>query len=267
MTISGRGDSQPGPAAVGHVPVWRVAQWAGIPGLVHGFLGRRGGVSREPCASLNLSFGVGDDPPSVEHNWARVRGEFPGVAVVRMRQVHGARVVHVRSAEHDAGAADGMMTDHPGVALAVLTADCVPIAMIAPAARVAMALHAGWRGTMDAIAHAALVAAREAFGVEPADWQVALGPAIAGCCYEVAAEIGEQLERRWGKMPAAWRPGRNRGLLDLREANRAILIANGVPPEQIVSVGPCTACATDRFFSHRRSDGQTGRQLSVVGWI
>lgn len=267
MTISGHGDSPPELTGAGGVPHWRVAQWAEIPGLVHGFLGRRGGVSRGAWASLNLSFRVGDDARSVKHNWARVRSQFSEVAVVHMRQVHGTTVVRVPNAERDVGAADGMMTDRSGVALAVLTADCVPMAMIAPAARVAMILHTGWRGTVGAIAQAGLIAARDAFGVRPADWQVALGPAIAACCYEVEAGIGEHLERRWGRMPAAWQRAGSRGLLDLRQANRAILIANGVPPEQIVDVGPCTACASDHFFSHRRCGGQTGRQLSIVGWI
>jgi copper oxidase (laccase) domain-containing protein len=67
-------------------------------------------------------------------------------------------------------------------------------------------------------------------------------------------------------MPDAWHPAGARGLLDLRAVNRHILVSGGVPEAQIVAVGPCTACRQDEYFSHRGSQGQAGRQLSVIGW-
>jgi copper oxidase (laccase) domain-containing protein len=73
---------------------------------------------------------------------------------------------------------------------------------------------------------------------------------------------------RWGAMPDAWQPtGASHGQLDLRAVNRRILIASGVDPESIEEVGPCTSCAADQFFSHRRSGGRAGRQASVIGWV
>jgi copper oxidase (laccase) domain-containing protein len=93
-----------------------------------------------------------------------------------------------------------------------------------------------------------------------------MGPSISGCCYEVDAEIGERLESRWGRLPDAWSRVGKKGQLDLRQANRAILVACGVPPDMIFAIGPCTACAENDFFSHRATHGRAGRQLSYLGW-
>lgn len=183
-----------------------------------------------------------------------------------MDQVHGARVAAARADDRFFPATDGLMTAAPGLCLSILTADCVPILMVAPVDRAVMALHAGWRGTLAGIPHVAIDAARFELGVEPAQWRVALGPAIRGCCYEVESEVASRIEKRWGAMPEAWHPSGDRGKLDLREVNRRILATSGVLPENIVAVGPCTACAPGEYFSHRASGGRAGRQLSLVGW-
>ena len=255
--------------------VLHAGSWESFPGLVHGFLGRRGGRSVDPWSSLNVSDRVGDDADAVASNWEAVRRRFPGLRIARMRQVHGDRIVPIDDAGAGAGEADGMVTATAGVGLAILTADCVPILMIAPAERIAMAVHAGWRGTVAGIAARAVAEGRRLFGVDPSAWHVALGPSIGVCCYEVSSEVGVDLERRWGAMGEAWRPAGEqprgasvkRGMLDLRMANRRILVEQGLAPERIVDVGPCTACASSDFFSHRRSGGRAGRQLSIVGWI
>jgi YfiH family protein len=163
------------------------------------------------------------------------------------------------------GEADGMLTTACGVGLAVLTADCVPLLAHAPAYGAVLAVHAGWRGSVGGVAAAALELAEQELGVRPGEWQVALGPSIGGCCYEVEADIGRQLVARWGAMPDAWQAAGRHGQLDLRRANRAILVACGVSPEAIVDVGPCTRCAAADFFSHRGAAGQAGRQLSLIG--
>lgn len=240
--------------------------WSAIPGLRHGFFGRQGGVSEGPWAALNLSAAVGDDPSAVARNWERVGAALPGIALVRMHQVHGARTVRVDSAAAAVGEADAMITATPGVGLAVLTADCVPLLGVAVAHRAVLVAHAGWRGTLAGVAVAALTAAREELGIPPEDWRIALGPAIDGCCYEVQAHIGEALTTRWGAMPNAWRCVGQRGQLDLRLANRAILCAHGVADEDLITVGPCTSCRADAYFSHRRSGGRAGRQLSAIGF-
>lgn len=241
-------------------------RWGGIPGLVHGFFGRAGGVSRGPRAALNLSFNVGDDTAAVRRNWSRVRSALPGCAVVTMGQVHGADVVRVTAAVDRVDACDGLFTDRAGIALGVMTADCVPILMLAPAARVAIAVHAGWRGTLAGIAAVAVKTVQRQLEVPPQSLQVALGPAIGQCCYEVDAAIGEQLEAAFGQLGEAWQPRGEKGQLDLRATNRRILMSAGVPESAIDLIGPCTACQMTQYFSHRASAGTAGRQLSVIGW-
>lgn len=247
-------------------PALRVPGWASILGLVHGFFGRPGGASSGAFASLNLSDAVGDEPAATAENWRRIGLAFPGLTVLRMRQVHGERVLTIDDAHAAREDADGMVTQAGGVAMGVLTADCVPILGVAPTEHTAMALHAGWRGALAGIAAAGAREAQQSLGVSPGDWQIAMGPSIGGCCYEVEAEIGQQFVDRWGAMPDAWQPAGAHGQLDLRAANRHILIQSGVPESQISSLGPCTACHSEEYFSHRRSAGRAGRQLSVIGW-
>jgi YfiH family protein len=247
-------------------PVERAAAWRDVAGLQHAFFGRAGGCSTGDLASLNLSEHVGDAPAAVTANWRSAREAIARLAIVRMRQVHGARVVRVTSADQPVEDADAMLTDARGAGLAILTADCVPLLGVAAAFGVVMAVHAGWRGTRAGVAAAAIEAGRRWYGVPPSAWRVALGPSVAGCCYEVETEIGQQMVDRWGGMPDAWQPAGTHGLLDLRLVNRGILTASGVAAEQIELVGSCTSCASDRYFSHRRSGGRTGRQASVIGW-
>jgi YfiH family protein len=234
---------------------------------VHGFFGRDGGVSHGPYASLNLSFNVGDDADAVKQNWARVRNALPGVHLITMGQVHGATVVRADEMTERIEGVDGVFTERAGIALGVMTADCVPILMIAPRERIAIAVHAGWRGTLAGIGAVAVDVIGRDMGLPPQSLQVALGPAIGQCCYEVDAEIGTQMEQRWGRLDEAWQAHGKKGHLDLRETNRRILMAQGVPAAAIDIVGPCTACQMTRYFSHRASNGRAGRQLSVVGWV
>jgi len=246
---------------------WQARAWQGIPGLVHRFFGRVGGVSRGPWASLNLSPWVGDNAADVNANWKVAQRTLPGLAgVVTMRQVHGATVARVDNPVSAVDGVDGLFTNASGLGLGVLTADCVPILMVAAQHRVAVAVHAGWRGTLAGIVRVALHKARDELGLEPTAFQVALGPAIGGCCYEVGADIGQSIEQRWGPLGDGWRPQGEKGRLDLREVNRRMLLGMGVPEAAIELVGPCTACHLRSFFSHRGAAGTTGRQLSIVGW-
>ncbi len=261
MTVT----TAPADPLAGTPPALRVDGWDAVEGLAHGFFGRAGGVSSGPLAALNVSERVGDSPGNVGANWALAARALPGLRVVRMTQVHGARVVRVDAPTQEVGEADAMFTATPGVGLAVLTADCVPLLGVAPAHGAVLAVHAGWRGTLAGVAAAAVEAASVALAIAPASWRLALGPSIGGCCYEVEADLGARFVDRWGPMPDAWRPMGGRGQLDLRAANRAILTASGVPGEQIENVGPCTSCAHAQYFSHRASGGFAGRQLSLIG--
>jgi YfiH family protein len=243
---------------------------------VHGFCSRRGGVSCGAFATLNLSFHVGDEEQAVRENWRRLRQAVAGrVQFETVSQVHGCRIVEAPPAGNDPGEADGLVTQAVGTAVGVLTADCVPMLLVAPEQRVVAAVHAGWRGTVAGIAAHVVRHLRGRFGADPATVLAALGPAIGTCCYEVDAAIGRKLEDQWPAMPAdvcRKRPGKpGKIMLDLRRANRQILLHNGMGADNIRLIGPCTRCAVGEYFSYRAAQGGpgpalAGRQLSFIGW-
>ncbi|MGE5220003.1 MAG: peptidoglycan editing factor PgeF [Chloroflexota bacterium] len=249
-----------------HVPAWQ--QYAG---LLHGFTGRRGGKSVGPYAGLNLSYRVGDDPKVVSQNVCDVKlavGIHDG-RVVTMRQVHGDHIVEVKDKKlKEAGEADGMITAEPDIFLSALTADCVPLLFIAPKQRLAAAVHAGWRGTLADIAGKTVRLFKDHYGVESADLEVALGPAIGSCCYEVKDDVAAPLMKKWGRLTTpsiSVKDGKS--FVNLRRLNRDILRASGIPGKQLYEVGPCTSCVAEEFYSYRRERSETGRQMSFIGWL
>jgi YfiH family protein len=252
------------------IEVLKVPRWENHQGLVHGFSTRRGGKSVGVYAGLNMSYRVGDDPKVVSQNVCDMKlaiGIHEG-RVVTMKQVHGDSLVEVQDANmKEAGEADALITAKSGIFLGVLTADCVPIIMIAPANRIAAVVHAGWRGTLAGLAAKAVRYLAEEHRVEPATLEAALGPAIGLCCYEVGQEVAEPLRARWGGRAAdAISSAYGKPHVDLRALNHGILLDAGLTPERVFDVGPCTKCAGDDFFSYRREGKETGRQMSVVGW-
>lgn len=249
----------------------KVPQWQKNGGPLHGFLGRRGGKSAGPYQSLNLSLRVGDDPETVTENICDVKKAVGvhGSRIVTMRQLHGDGIIEVKDKDiKEAGEADGMIAAQPGIALGILTADCVPVLLSAPGQRLAAVVHAGWRGTLAGLVMKMVDRLRERFGVEPASIQAALGPAIGPCCYEIGKDVSKPLIEKYGGL--AQKSLKRRGereFLDLRDLNRSLLEKAGLPPDQIFKIGPCTSCAIEDFFSYRKEGGETGRQLSFVGWM
>lgn len=361
-----------------------------IPGFVHGFCRRTGGVSAGPFATFNLAGWVGDAPDAVAENWRRWHLLHPHLPVVRVRQVHGNLVHRIDSSplnsvpldavpidysrlsfsndpsqidavrnetnadglRRDAHTSkigrpvgseievvgparrsqvgapasvvqaslvlagtglvatasgywpdgngaeavgpaivgpegDGMVTAAAGLALAIFTADCVPLLMVDAERRIVAALHAGWRGTLAGIA-AVGVHAMVALGARPASIRAALGPSIGLCCFEVDAALAETFAR---EIPGAAahavfgdslppetstsglqndaalgvRPGKAH--LDLRAILRLQLDREGLDPAAILNVGPCTRCANDFYFSRRGAGGTTsGLQMSFIAF-
>lgn len=220
-----------------------------LPGGRALFTTRRGGVSSDPYASLNLGRWTDDDADAVQRNREMLAASV-GVAldaVVQGRQVHGARVELRAAADETVQDADGQATATPGIAALVLTADCLPVALATDGA-VAM-LHAGWRGLAGGILEAGVEAIRALGGVGPIE--AAIGPGAGGCCYEVGPEVHEALGR-----PSV------RARIDLKAIARERLLAAGVA--QVHDTGLCTICSDPSlFFSHRR-EGVTGRQAGVA---
>jgi len=224
---------------------------------------RGGGVSAGPYASLNLSFNVGDDPAAVLENRRRAAAAIGAALddVVFAEQVHGAAAQVVGAADRGRGAraaagavpgADALVTADPGTVLAVLAADCVPVILYDPVARVLACAHAGWRGTV-AGAVASAVAAMRSLGTEPADVVAGIGPAIAADRYQVGAEVAGAATSAFGdRAPDVLRPaGPGQWQFDLWAANRLVLQDAGVPAGQIQLSGTATGPAANQFFSHR----------------
>jgi polyphenol oxidase len=235
------------------------------PKLAHAFLGRLGGVSIGPYATLNLAYWVGDENAHVDENWRRLREVIGEAPISRCHQVHGKHVrIVTRENVAEKPQGDGMVTAKPGILLAVASADCVPIFMVDTRCEVVGAIHAGWRGVIAGIAEEG-VRALESLGAQPREIRAALGPSIGQCCFEVDEELAERFAREvvgCDRHSRAGRPGKSH--LDLRAIVTDQLMRAGLPRESIINVGPCTKCANDRFFS-RRANASSGLQLSFIG--
>lgn len=240
-----------------------------VPGLAHGVVPRAGGVSVGPWASLNLGRSTGDAPEAVTENARRLAAALgaPG-RVAFPRQVHGARVLVLDGPP--AGPlpdADAVATGTPGVAVGVLGADCPGVLVVDPVRRALAVVHSGWRGTVAGVLPAAIATLAARFGSPPADLHVCIGPGISARRYEVGPDVvGPFL----AAMPAAAgcvRPGRaDRAFLDLEGALRLQALAAGVAAARIEALGGCTFDDADRWFSHRRDGGVTGRHGLVALW-
>ena len=197
----------------------------------------------------------------VRHGFGlRTSPVLPGVR--RPVQVHGATVVRA-DADGELGEADAALATRPGVAVGVVTADCVPV-LVAAGSAVA-AVHAGWRGLAAGVIPRALEALAEA--APGADAVAAVGPCIGACCYEVDAPVLDALRPRFGAaLDGALRPARpGHALLDLPALAREALVAAGLAPARVGALaGACTRCDAARFHSFRRDGASAGRLLS---WI
>lgn len=181
-------------------------------------------------------------------------------------QVHGARVLEIDGAASVEAVrserCDALVTATAGVALAVRTADCVPVLLEGGGA--VAAAHAGWRGLEAGVIEAAIEALSSRWAAAPSTLRAAVGPAIGPCCFEVGPDVAQRLSAAVDE-PEVVRPGaRGRPHVDLRRATALKLRAAGVPAKQIELVGPCTRCSADLLHSYRRHGPGGGRQISFV---
>jgi len=225
---------------------------------VHGISTRKGGVSTGPFTSLNLGTKTGDDEASVAENRRRFLEALDAVpdAMAEPEQVHGTAVA-VASSAGRFPETDGLVTDRPGVLLTLLVADCLPLFLCDPERHAIGLVHAGWRGTRDGIAAGAVRLMVSRFGCRAEDMRVFVGPGIGPCCYRVGSDTASQFDPRYVRD----------GRLDLRRANRELLLEQGIKESSILISGLCTACHTELFFSHRAEGGRTGRMMAVFGII
>ncbi|MBW0093302.1 peptidoglycan editing factor PgeF [Pseudonocardia sp. KRD-184] len=223
---------------------------------------RAGGRSTGRFARFNLSTGVADDPAAVAANRARVSREL-GVPVVYLEQVHGTRVETVdavpATGAPDVPGTDAVVTALPGVGIAVLAADCVPVLLADPRAGVVGAAHAGRVGAAAGVLPA-VVEAMVALGARTGDVEVLLGPAVCGGCYEVPGQMAAEVD---AALPgSAVRTRRGTPGLDLRAGLYHQLTALGVAR---IGGDPRCTMETRDLFSHRR-DAPTGRQAAIT-WL
>lgn len=223
---------------------------------------RSGGVSAAPYDSFNLGDHVGDDPAAVAANRDRLASSIglPADHVIWMNQVHGDHVEVVDGPRDTAfDSTDALVTSAPGLALAVVTADCVPVLMADARAGVVGAAHAGRVGAANGVVLRTLEA-MVARGAHPRDVSVLLGPAVSGPNYEVPAQMAAEVE---AALPGSrTTTGRGTPALDLRAGIARQLAEAGVGA---VDIDPRCTVADTALFSHRRAN-PTGRLASLV-WM
>jgi YfiH family protein len=275
---------------------------AKIPWLVHAFSTRGGGVSRAYGGNaLNLGFTSHDTRKAVEQNRAlfvkalglkppRVNHGGKSWPLVTLRQIHSDLIHRVDRPPVKLLAGDGLITDTPGLLVAVQAADCIPIIVVDPTRHAVGVFHAGWRGTVKRIVEKGVGEMRKHFGSDPRNMIGAIGPGIQSCCYEVGEEVRRKFESQFAygaslfrevkesdpvreKYPLLFLTARAPGhselpvklFVDLTEANRRQLMDAGLAKKNIDASNPCTACHTDLLFSHRGENGVTGRLMGVAG--
>lgn len=196
----------------------------------------------------------------IEHGFGMLGSNEAAPADVSLaRQVHGVTLVRAPFRGKLRPEADAVWSAAPGVAVAVVTADCVPILLADRRGRFACAIHAGWRGSAARIAKLTVQAITRATDTRPGDLVAAIGPHIGPCCYEVDEPVMAAIPER-----SVFRPVRaGHAMLDLFALNRLQLVGAGIPALAIERVGGCTSCDSTRYASYRR-DKASSRLLHFV---
>ena len=243
---------------------------AGMLGeLPHGFLGRRGGVSQGICGGLNVGLGSKDDPAAVRENRRlAVEAVAPGARLVTLHQVHSGDAIPVTSPCPDDARphADALVTDRPGLALGILTADCTPVLFADPEAGVIGAAHSGWKGAIGGVVEST-VAQMERLGAERSRIRAAIGPTIARRSYEVDEGFFRRFvaeDPDFERFFSAGKPDHHQ--FDLEGFVVARVAAAGVA--RVEALGLDTYSDPDRFYSFRRAthrgEPDYGRQISLI---
>jgi polyphenol oxidase len=227
-------------------------------GLVHGVFTRRGGVSRTPFHSLNLSHAVGDRPEAVTENLGKVRAALSATRLITLNQSHGVDILIPGEGEevHAVPTADALITRLPGTALLIKQADCQAVILFDPRRGVVANVHCGWRGNVANLLGRVVSRMKEEFSCKGSDILAAIGPSLGPCCAEFVGykEI----------FPEAFQAFRVReNHFDLWSLSSQQLIEAGLKREKIEVAGVCTRCRTDLFYSYRK-EGNTGRFGTVA---
>ena len=237
-----------------------------ISGVKHGFFGRKGGVSTGIYESLNIGKGSDDDARNIRDNRDRIRNALGAEKLLSCFQVHSAKVVTVTEPWHTRPQADAMVTKVPGLALCVLSADCVPVLFADAEAGIIGAAHAGWKGAIAGVCEATLDA-MESIGASRENITAAIGPAIQQASYEVGPEFRDTFvgDQEWtDRLFVAGKDDRSH--FDLTGYVEAVLSEQGIAA--IDNLGLDTCALEDDYFSNRRrnhrGEPDYGRNGSVI---
>ncbi len=237
-----------------------------LEGIKHGFFGRRGGVSSGLYESLNIGQGSDDEAQNIRDNRALIRDALGADKLLSCFQVHSAKVVTVTEPWHTRPQADAMVTKEPGLALCVLSADCVPVLFADPDAKIIGAAHAGWKGALAGVCEATMTAMEE-LGADRENIQAAIGPAIQQESYEVGPEFRDTFvgEHEW--TDRLFKAGRDdRSHFDLTGYVQTVLQREGA--NTVFNLGHDTCTMEDTYFSNRRrnhrGEDDYGRNGSVI---
>ena len=248
-------------------------------GLQHGFSTRKGGVSKEHLASLNLSFSVEDAKENVLENFRRIGERFGKTPedFVLSKQSHETKVLKVGTKDRGKGITkdrdyegiDALITDEKGIILSCFSADCVPILFYDPIHKAVGACHSGWRGTKGKILQNVVEEMRKHFSSNPAEILVAIGPSICKEQYVVSEDLTLSFLEDYpdlGEDTASpiQRISKDKFQLDLWDLNRRIALDCGIKEEHISISGYCTMENPELFFSHRYSQGRRGLQGAFI---
>ncbi|ANI13378.1 multi-copper polyphenol oxidoreductase [Pseudomonas citronellolis] len=237
---------------------WLIPDWPAPANVRACVSTRAGGVSQAPFDSFNLGDHVGDEPAAVAENRRRLE-QAQGCRPAWLSQVHGIEVVEADPSR--VATADASWSATPGIACAVLTADCLPALFCDRAGTRVAAAHAGWRGLAGGVLEATL----DRLAVPAGEVLVWLGPAIGPQAFEVGPEVREAFMADHAEAAAAFVPSVNAGryMADIYQLARIRLAARGVTA--VYGGGLCTFSDAERFYSYRRNP-RTGRQASLV-WL
>ena len=249
-----------------------------IPGFVHGFSTRLGGVSEGIYSSMNLSFTRGDKEEAVRENYNRISAAlgFSSEDIVTSDQTHTANVRVITAEDRGNGITkprpytdvDGMITNVPGLVLATFYADCVPLYFADPVHKAVGLSHSGWRGTAAGIGAVTVKELQKHYGTRPEDIYAAVGPSICQDCYEVSEDVILEFQKTFSRelwKDIFYRKENGKYQLNLWEANRQILLGAGILPEHISMPNLCTCCNPEFLYSHRASQGKRGNLGAFLG--
>ena len=244
--------------------------WENDSKMVHGFSTRFGGVSTGDLTSLNLGFNRGDKEENVVENYKRMAQalEVPFESLVLSKQVHEINIAKVSAADKGNGvlsankweSMDGIYTNEEGITLVTHYADCVPLFFYAPTYGMIGLAHAGWRGTVCEIGKKMVDTWIQEENIPVEAIEVAIGPSIGKCCFEVDEDVASEFSNRFGSDASfiKWEETKQKYRIDLWECNKQSLLKAGIKEENIIVSGVCTCCHHELFFSHRYTKGHRG---------